>query len=408
MKKQLYADAHSIIEGYGLKAKRGERKVYLVGRELKSGNVALVRYSCTDYDVKRVSTGVVLIPEKSTAIKLNNEELLRMQRVECDTINADLERNNANFAPAPKGRVRLTDYIDKLGKDALSESGNEHSVFATYQSMARHIDIYSSDVRIGKVNDEWCKKFIEYLQKDALNLNYQRSTDIKKRKAVKLSANTQNKFVRNLNGVLNQAVRDKLIAVNPLRDLDKSYKIKTESRTRTYLTKEEVQTLIDAPYNGQNKDIKCAFLFSCLTGLRYSDMAKITPGDFNHDSVGTYLGITMTKTKEPLKIYIPNNAMQLIKDKLRTSDESIFNLPKNCHANVALKAWIKEAGITKVITFHCARHTAATLLLSSGLPIAVVSKQLGHLKISTTEIYAKIVDDAQKEAANTMDGIFTI
>lgn len=408
MTKQLFKDAQSIIKGYHLNAKRGERKVTLVGRALKSGNVALVRYSCDDYSVKRVSTGVVLKPENSQEIQDNNKELLRLQNVECDTINADLQRNEANFAPTLKGKVRLVDYIDKLGKDALSDSGNEHSVYATYQSMAKHIYIYGGDVKIGKVNEDWCKNFIEYLQKDALNLNYQRSVDLKERKAVKLSPNTQNKFVRNLNSVLNQAVRDKLIAANPLRELAKAYKIKTEGRTRVYLTKEEVQTLINTPFVGKNKDIKCAFLFSVLTGLRFSDLTKITPRDFKQDNVGTYLDIVMTKTQEPLKIYIPNNAMNLIQDRMNKQAETIFTLPKNCHANVSLKAWIKEAGISKVITFHCARHTAATLLLSSGLPIAIVSKQLGHLKIGTTEIYAKIVDAAQKEAANAMDGMFSI
>ena len=86
MTKQLFKDAQSIIKGYHLNAKRGERKVTLVGRTLKSGNVALVRYSCDDYSVKRVSTGVVLKPENSQEIQDNNKELLRLQNVECDSV----------------------------------------------------------------------------------------------------------------------------------------------------------------------------------------------------------------------------------------------------------------------------------------------------------------------------------
>ena len=98
----------------------------------------------------------------------------------------------------------------------------------------------------------------------------------------------------------------------------------------------------------------------------------------------------------------------MIPKRERTNTEAIFDLPKNDAGNVYLRRWIKMAGIDKNITFHCARHTAATLLLSSGLPLAVVSKQLGHLKISTTQIYAKIVDEAQVQAANTMDKIINI
>ena len=116
----------------------------------------------------------------------------------------------------------------------------------------------------------------------------------------------------------------------------------------------------------------------------------------------------MVKTKEPLNIYIPSNALRMIPNRDGANDEPIFNLPKNDYANVLLKRWVKLAGIDKVITFHVARHTAATLLLSSGLPLAIVSKQLGHLKIATTEIYAKIVEEAQVKAANKMDEIIQV
>ena len=189
--------------------------------------------------------------------------------------------------------------------------------------------------------------------------------------------------------------------------LDRSDKITTKAGTRTYLTKEEVQTLVNVPYNGI-RDIKAAFLFSCFTGLRYSDLRCITLADFHKDTIGTYLDISMVKTGERLRVYVPDNALHMIPKRKRTNTEAIFDLPKNDAGNVYLRRWIKVAGIDKNITFHCARHTAATLLLSSGLPLAVVSKQLGHLKISTTQIYAKIVDEAQVEAANIIDKIISI
>ena len=74
--------------------------------------------------------------------------------------------------------------------------------------------------------------------------------------------------------------------------------------------------------------------------------------------------------------------------------------------NPILSEWVKAAGINKDITFHCSRHTAATLNLSLGVPVAVVSTLMGHSKISTTEIYAKIVDEAQRKAVNKQDGLF--
>lgn len=129
--------------------------------------------------------------------------------------------------------------------------------------------------------------------------------------------------------------------------------------------------------------------------------------DFHLDKNGTYLKIVMQKTKEPLKVYVPSVAMQVLPD-VADDETPVFSLPKNETANTSLKKWLKDAGITdRPITFHSARHSAATLLLSNNVPLAVVSKQLGHLKSSTTEIYAKIVDEAQKVASSKMDDLFT-
>ena len=86
--------------------------------------------------------------------------------------------------------------------------------------------------------------------------------------------------------------------------------------------------------------------------------------------------------------------------------EKIFKLPKNDNSNRKLKHWCTLAGITKNVTFHVARHTAATLNLSLGVPIETVSKLLGHTKISTTQIYAKVIDANKKAAVHKQDGVF--
>ena len=406
-KKQLFEDAEALINGYGLSAKRGTRKVFLVGRPLRSGNVSLVRYACNGGVRKRVSTGVVLKVEANTAIKKDNEELLRLQNIECDTLNADLERREANFAPLPKTKILLADYIAQQRDEALKESGNRHSNYASLNALLKHVEVYDKEAKIGNVDLEWVYGFLYYLRHDALNMNYQRTEKAGRRKEIKLSQNTQCRLLRNLSYVLNKAVKAHVMAENPIGNLNKSDKISAKTGTRTYLTKEEVQLLVSVPYGGV-RDIKAAFLFSCFTGLRYSDLQRITLADFHKDTIGTYLDISMVKTGERLRVYVPDNALRMIPKRERSNTEPIFNLPKNDYANVCLRKWVESAGIDKTITFHCARHTAATLLLSSGLPLAIVSKQLGHLKISTTQIYAKIVDEAQVEAANIMDKIINI
>jgi integrase len=85
----------------------------------------------------------------------------------------------------------------------------------------------------------------------------------------------------------------------------------------------------------------------------------------------------------------------------------VFDLPKNDYANESLRKWVKDAGISgKLVTFHVARHTSATLLLSYGVPIAAIQRQLGHTKASTTEIYAELMDKSQYEAASVLDKKF--
>lgn len=406
-RKQLYKDTEALINGYELNAKRGTRKVFLVGRPLKSGNVSLVRYTCNGGKRERISTGVVLKVETSDNIKKDNETLVRMQKTSCDELNTDLERKEAKYIPLSKDKVLLSDYIKLQRDEALKESGNRHSHYASLNALLKHVDIYEKGVRVGSINIEWVRSFIKYLKNDALNLNYQRTKKLDRRKEVKLSQNTQNRLIRNLNFIFNKAVKANVMAENPVSKLEKSDKVATKEGTRVYLTKGEVQLLVGTPYNGL-RDIKAAFLFSCFTGLRYSDLQHIALSDFHRDTIGTYLDISMVKTKDRLKIYIPNNAMSMIPKRERAVGEPIFNLPKNDYGNVMLKRWISNAKIDKKITFHCARHTAATLLLSSGLPLAIVAKQLGHLKLSTTEIYAKIVEEAQVKAANTMDNIIKV
>ena len=409
--KKLFRDAKSLIEGYDLTVKRGTRKVYLIGRALKSGNVALLQYSSSgsgqERKRERISTGEILEVEDDLTVKRKNEEKVRIQRVKCDILNSDLEREGAEFAPIPKNRVKVCDYVHQLGERALKESGNRHSIYATMQALENHIETFAGrGITFRDVNKKWLLGFISYLKNDALNQNYQRAKDAEKRKEVRISQNTQHRVIVNLNYVLNAAWRDGLIRQNPMGLLSSRDKVAAKKGTREYLSKDEVERLMSTPFIHSKYHIREAFLFSCFTGLRFSDLKAIRRADFHADDLGVYLRIRMIKTREPLKIYVPDVAVKLLPE---TGDElaPLFTLPKNDYANQALRRWLKDAGVTgKKITFHCARHSAATLLLSAGLPLAVVGKQLGHLKASTTEIYAKLVDEAQRSAAAKMDELF--
>lgn len=169
------------------------------------------------------------------------------------------------------------------------------------------------------------------------------------------------------------------------------------------MTIDELKSLMQT--DCKNENIKRAFLFSCLTGLRFSDVSKAKWSDLHKDSENKFqIEYQMQKTKKLHYLSLSNEALKWLPEK--GASDLIFQMPRNDHYNETLANWVKKAGITKKITFHCSRHTNATLNLTLGVPIEVVSKLLGHSKISTTQIYADIINKAKREAVDKQNGIF--
>lgn len=408
-RRKLFQTAVELIEGYELNGHRYKsRKLYLIGKSLPSGNVSLIMYGRNEGRCVRISTGVILECETNLVIKRANEEKVKLEQIKCNDRNTELERREAGFVPAPKSNALFVDYLLQLAQSEYERTGIKRSYCYNLKALALHVEAYDRrDVRFKDITINWIQGFLDYLKNDALNFNYLRTSDKEKQKEIRISQNSQCRLQRNLNYALNRAVKAKIIVSNPMAGLDREDIVKQVSGTRFYLTEDEIKKLIETPYTHGIHSIKEAFLFACYTGLRYSDLKAITKRDFHRDKNGVYLRIIMQKTKEPLKVYVPKVALSLIPSN-DLDDVPVFYLPKNDCANANLRKWLKDAGITdRPITFHCARHSAATLLLSNGIPLAVVSKQLGHLKSSTTEIYAKLVDEAQKSAASKMDDLFT-
>lgn len=412
-KEKLYKTADEIIEGYGLRGAKdahGKRKVYLIGRKLNSGKVMLVQYACADGKRQRVSTGVLLSPEMDANMKTDNKEKLRLQRVLCDTQNTDLERRDANFAPVVKNKVNVIDFIENLSKQALEETGKRNSYYAVYHSLAMHLQMcFGKNVTFREVDKDWVLKFLDYMKKNAVNLNYVRTADEARKEMRPLSENSRLRLYRNLNTALSNAVQKGLLQANPCIQIERKEKPREKKGTRVYLELSELKRLIATPFSSSSTlfDLRNAFIFACFCGLRYSDLRTLTKDEIQKDDWGTYINKVQEKTKELVKTYVTDNALAFIPRRKRDSGTPLFLLPKNGNANknAAFVQWFKDASIEKHITWHCARHTFATLMLSNKVPIATVSKQLGHTKISTTQIYAKIVDEAQADAAKVLSNL---
>ena len=193
--------------------------------------------------------------------------------------------------------------------------------------------------------------------------------------------------------MLKVAYKNKMIRENINDYFDK---IEYEDVKKEYLTKEELGKLVSTPC--EIPVLKNASLFSCMTGLRLGDILQLTWNDIEQSSDGKYcIRIRTEKNKTEAILPISDETLELCGER---SEGKVFKGFKRSMSHHPLRKWIKQAGINKKISFHCFRHTFATLQLAMGTDIYTVSKMLTHKNLSTTQIYLSIVDSKKRKAAN--------
>lgn len=212
-----------------------------------------------------------------------------------------------------------------------------------------------------------------------------------------ITRNTASTYFSIFKAGLHQAFIDGYLTVDIAA---KAKNIAYSDKQREYLTIEELNTLAATPCD--RPIMKRASLFSALTGMRHSDIQKLKWKEIIKDGEHYRILFTQQKTKGVQYMPISDQAYQLCGER-GEPDRLVFEgLQDPSWINKPLERWIKAAGITKHITFHCFRHTYATLQLTNGTDIYTVSKMLGHTKVTTTQIYAKIVDEKKEQAADTI------
>lgn len=227
-----------------------------------------------------------------------------------------------------------------------------------------------------------------------------------------MERNTVNKHHSRLRTILIRAMKEGYIIKNPYVD----FKLKNTPTNRTFLTEDELQSIISASLNNNEslKKVRDVFIFSVYTGLRFEDAQQLTMDKIVKNKKGDYsLTIAQEKTNEPLSIPLFKPAVDIVEKYEHSDERKVMNkvLPKitNQKTNEYLKVIADLTGITKNLTHHVARHTCATtILLSNEVPMEVVSKWLGHTNIKTTQIYAKITNTyLQRMAEKISDKIST-
>ena len=239
------------------------------------------------------------------------------------------------------------------------------------------------DIKLKKLNYRFISDFEQYLRK------YRPST------RTKCTNNGAMKHMERLKKMSRLAVRMEWISKDPFEN----YKLHFVKAQREHLTKRELGLIEETSFTKQGVEkTKDVFLFSCYTGLSYIDVKALCPDNVIKGIDGNdWLFTKRTKTDERLKIPLLPQAREIIKKYEGSSERKIKNvlLPvfSNQKVNFYLKEISKACGIHKRVTFHTARHTfATTVTLSNGVPIETVSKLLGHTKLSTTQIYARVLE----------------
>jgi len=212
-----------------------------------------------------------------------------------------------------------------------------------------------------------------------------------------ISNNTASTYFSIFKAALSKAFVDEYLTV----DLSKKVKsIPWQEVRREHLSMEELNKLAATPCD--RLVMKRAALFSALTGLRHSDIQKLKWSEIINIDGQWRLDFKQKKTKGVEYMPISEQAYALCGERQEPERCVFEDLPDPSWISDPLKKWIEAAGITKHITFHCFRHTFATLQIAKGTDVFTLSKMMGHTNVRTTQIYAKVVDEKKVKAADAI------
>jgi integrase len=322
-----------------------------------------------------------------TQKKSNKDTLDAAEKIRSKyTLDLAYDNNGlSELSTKDKSSIDFIDYFLELTEIRYESKNN----YGNWDSVHKHLQKFCPNgIPINQVDAKWLADFKHFLQFTA-----------KKKSNEPLSQSSLHSYFNKVKACLNQAQRDELIIKNPAHSI-KGFK--EGEVQREYLTFEELQKI--AKKDCEIPQLKTAFLFSCLTGIRWSDINNLTWNDLQHSEKDNYwfIRFRQQKTKGAETLPISNQAKELIGEK-GDSEERIFKgLKYSAWHNLKLQQWVMKAEISKTITFHCARHTFATLQLANGTDIYTLSKLLGHRELKTTQVYAKIIDQKKVEATNAI------
>ncbi|MCT4216016.1 tyrosine-type recombinase/integrase [Elizabethkingia anophelis] len=368
-------------------------KITLKRKNLKDGQISLyIEYykgSTIDINGKRIHLRefeylkLYLNAEpKNAKEKKENKETLELAENILAIRKTNYIQGKFDIKSTTKSKRTFLNYFAEITEEKQKQdsSNNYGNWFSTFQHLKK---IISPNMTFEEVDETFIKKVRNYIDYNA-----------RSKSNLPLSQNSKYSYFNKFKAALRSAFDDGYLSINYATKI-KSFD-QAESQ-REYLTFEELQSLSKSPC--KYEILKRAFIFSCLTGIRWSDINAMTWSEVRDEGENSRINFRQEKTDGVEYLYISKQARDLL-SKRQSPEERVFKgLKYSMTYNTEIVRWCNRAGIFKHITFHSARHTNAVLLLEGGADIYTVSKRLGHREIRTTAIYAKIVDKKMKEAA---------
>lgn len=363
------------------------------------GNISLYLDIYSKGMRKREGLKLYLVPEINSATKLQNANTRKLaEQIKAQRILDIQTKGLVDWEGVKRTRITLKDWLNKYSaEDTGLEPSSMRSRRNAQARMVQYLDyIGKPDMALKEVDRDFCRGFIAFLKTCTFNLGKKT-----------LSNTTCRIFVNRMTAALTKAVAEGLIDRNPFKLLEAKEKPKKDDSMREYLTIEELKQAMATPC--RYEIVKKAFIFSCFTGLRYSDIKTLLWSEIHTAADGKtlYLEHTQYKTKKMVTVPLSGEALKWMPEQTEENEDVFHQLQiTSTTVEVVLGEWMKEAGITKHITYHCSRHTCATMLLTLGADLYTVSKILGHSSIKMTEVYAKIADKKKLETVNLVNNMF--
>lgn len=324
---------------------------------------------------------------KTAAEKKENKEIDTLSEQILSIRKAEYFQGKFDIKNTTKSKNRFLDFFMEKTEEKIDSPKNYGNWTATSLHLKRCI---SPNLLFEEVDENFVKRVRQYFDKEA-----------KTKSDTPLSLNSKYSYYNKFKACLRAAFDEGYLSINYA---SKTKAFEQAESQREYLTHQELQSLASTPC--KYEVLKRAFIASALSGLRWSDINTLVWSEVRDEDNGvSRINFRQEKTEGVEYLYISKQIRELFGERQDPSERVFKGLKYSAVYNNEIVRWCNRAGISKHITFHSARHTNAVLLLENGADIYTVSKRLGHREIRTTAIYAKIVDQKMKEAANLIPNI---